>query len=379
MEEELTIRGSLEESTIPELLRSVSKNRESGVLTCYIREYRKCIYMEKGQIIFATSSCMNDRLGEFLLRSGRITVRSFLDATKNVRPGRRLGAILCENHALSADELIDGVRDQVREIIISTFDAVKGTYELLLKPNDTQEMILLNSPTEDIIFDGIKSITSWSRISKGIGSFNSLLLPAPEADKVLLNLTLSPEESHLFSLCEKGRFTVEDICGMSYLTNFETCRVLWAFQLVGALQEAQETSDKSGEAHRYFPSSSDMEADLHDLVESYNDVYSCIYEYAQQKLGEDVARFAENAMLQVHGTMPNVTRDLRLDSYGRLDFDVLLKNLSPIPESGRFELVSAALEEIVYALLSEVEAVVSSTDQKSLLEQVEHLRQLIRK
>jgi len=379
MDEEFSIRGSLEESSIPELLRSVSKNKESGILTCYIREYRKSIYMEKGQIVFATSSCMDDRLGEFLLRSGRITVRSFLDATKSVRPGRRLGAILCENQALSADELVDGVRDQVRHIIISMFESVKGNYELLLKPNDTQEMILLNSPTEDFIFDGIKSILSWSRISKGIGSFSSILQPAPEADKVLLNLTLNPEEAHLFSLCEKGRFTVEEICGMSYLTNFETCRVLWAFQLVGALLEVQDANEKSGDIPRYVASSSDMEADLHDLVESYNDVYSCIYERAQGKLGDDVDRFSENAMAQVRGTMPNVTRNLRLDSYGRLDFDVLLKNLSPIPETDRFELVSSALEEIVYALVSQVETVFDSDDQKSLSEDVHRLRREIRK
>ena len=374
MDEELTIRGSLEESTIPELLRSVCKNKESGVLTCYIRDYRKCVFIEKGQIVFASSTCMDDRLGEFLLRSGRITVRSFLDATKSVRPGRRLGAILCENNGLSADELVDGVREQVRRIVISLFDDVKGTYELLLKANDTQEMILLNSPPEDLIFDGVKSITSWSRISKGIGSFNGILLPTADADKVLMNLTLKPEESHLFSLCEKGRFTVEEICSMSYFTNFETCRVLWAFQLIGALKEFQESPDRSGELARYVPSSADMEADLHDLVETYNDVYSHIYDYTQEKVGEDADGLAERAMLQVRGTMPNLTKNLRLDSYGRLDFDALLKNLAPIPESDRFDLVSSALEEIVYALLAEVGVAFGNEDQTKLADDIKQLR-----
>jgi uncharacterized protein DUF4388 len=380
MEEEFIIRGSLEESTVPELLRSVSKNKESGVLTCYIREYTKRIFMEKGQIVFATSTCMDDRLGEFLLRSGRITVRSFLDATKVVRPGRRLGAILCENQMLSADELIDGVRDQVRHIIISIFDCVKGTYELLLKPNDTQEMILLNSPTEDIIFDGIKSITSWSRISKGIGSFSSVLLPGPDAPKIILNLTLSPEESHLISLIEKGHFTVEEICSMSYLTNFETCRLLWALQLIGAVIESPESIETQADLTRYVPSSSDVEADLHDLLESYNNIYSCIYEYAQQKLGDEEAdRFAIKAVTQVQDTMPNVTRSLRFDTYGRLDFDTILKNLSPISESERFELLGSALEEIVYALQAEADAVFGPLNHKELFEQVEHLRKAIRK
>jgi len=74
--------------------------------------------------------------------------------------------------------------------------------------------------------------------------------------------------------------------------------------------------------------------------------------------------------------MPNVTRNLRLDAYGRLDFDVLLKNLSPIPEQGRFELVSAALEEIVFALLSEVGVLFGSDDQTRLTEEAQHIKKL---
>src|SRR5918996_1369627 len=181
MEKDLTIRGSLEESAIPELLRSVCKNKESGVLTCFVREHTKSVFIEKGQMVFATSTSMDDRLGEFLLRSGRIKVRGFLDATKFVRPGKRLGAILCDNGVITPDELVDGVRDQVRSIIISLFDAVKGTYELVLKDLDTQEMILLNSSSEEIIFAGTKTITSWGRISKGISSFTSILAPAADS------------------------------------------------------------------------------------------------------------------------------------------------------------------------------------------------------
>jgi Domain of unknown function (DUF4388) len=178
-------------------------------------------------------------------------VRSFLDATKNVRPGKRLGAILCESYAIDPEELVDGVRDQVRAIIISLFDVVKGTYELVLKNVDTHEMILVNASFEEIIFEGVKTVTSWSRISKGIGSLSGILLPAKEADRVLLNVNLKPEESHLFSLCEKGKFNLEEICGMSYTTNFETCRILWGFLLIGAL-EIQESPERSGEIHASF-------------------------------------------------------------------------------------------------------------------------------
>lgn len=373
MERDLVIRGSVEDSTIPELLRSVCKNKESGILTCFIQEDRKSVYIDGGQIVFATSTSMDDRLGEFLLRTGRITVRGFLDATKNVSPGKRLGAILCENSVIHAEELVEGVREQLRAIVLSLFDAVKGTYELVLKNLDIQEMIMLNSSPQEMIFEGVKTITSWSRISKGIGSFTGVLLPSKESDRVLLNLSLKPEESHLFSLCEKGRFNLEEICGMSYQTNFETCRILWGFLLIGALV-IQDALERSSDSSQRAPSPSELEADLHDLVESYNDLYSHIYGFTHQKLGDGADQLVQRAMLQVQGTMPNVTKDVQLDTYGRIDFDTLLRNLSPIPESGRFELLSAALEEIIYAMLFEIGASFGSGDQMRLTEEVQRLR-----
>lgn len=374
MEDELIIRGTLEESSMPELLRSICQNMESGILTCSVNEYMKSVYINEGQIIFANSTNLDDRLGESLLRSGKITVRHFLDGSKMVRPGRRLGAILCEINAITPEELMDGIRNQVRDIIISLFEASKGKYELVLKEVDTHEMIRLGMSTEDIIFDGVKSIDSWSRISQGIGSFNARLMPSEAADKILLNLSLTPEESHLFSLCQKGQFTVEDVCGMSYLTSFETCRILWAFLTVGALVAKEPVQAKAGEIPAYVPTSVEAELDLHDLVESYNDLYSHIYDYTYQKIGDEAEELAGKAMLQVRDSMPSLAKDLKLDTYGRLDFDAVLKNLGPVPESGRMELVTGALEEIVYALLFEIGTFFGPADQKKLTKEIQGMR-----
>ena len=374
MDDDLIIRGSLEESSLQELLRSVCKSKESGILTCFVGDHRKSIFIQDGQIVFATSTSFDDRLGECLLRYGKITVRNFLEATKSVRPDKRLGAILCETQSISPEDLVDGVRSQVRDIILSLFQVTRGPYELVLREVDTQELIVLNESPEGLIFSGIKTIQSWSRISKGISSFSSKLVPAEEAEKILFHLNLTPEESHLFSLCGKGQFSVEEICGMSYLSNFDTCRTLWAFLMVGVLEAADLGTEKATDADRHAPTSLEFESDLHDLVENYNDLYSHIYEYAFQQLGDEADELAGRAMLQVEMSMPNVAKGLRLDTYGRLDFDAILKNLAPVPENGRTNLITGTLEEIVYALLYEVGARFGSSDQRRLTEEIQKMR-----
>lgn len=373
MSEELTIRGTLEESSLPELLRSVTKSRESGVLTCYVEEHMKSIYVRDGQILFAHSSNMDERLGETLLKDGKITVRQFMDAAWQVKPGRRLGAVLCESKAITPEELVDGVRKQVRSIILSLFEATSGRYELSLKEIDTHEMITLNMSTEDVIFNGVKAIRSWTRINRGIGSFTSKVFPSPESGKLLLNLTMSPEESDIFSLCEKGHFTIEDVCSMSYLSNFETCRLVWAFLMCGVLETAESRGEETP-LPAIYSTSADSEYELHELVENYNDLYSFIYDYAYERIGDEAPALSGRAMKRVQEAMPTVAKGLDLDSYGRLDFDAVQKNLASVQEAGRLELVTGVLEEIVYSLLFEVGAKFGPEQQKTLTLEIRKLR-----
>jgi len=375
MEDELTIRGSLEESSLPELLNSICKSKESGVLTCSDGEHIKSIYLNDGLILSAISSNPDDRLGESLLRYGKITVDHYLEASKLIKPGRKLGQILCEMNALGTEELIEAIRRQVRDIIRNLFRITKGQYELVLKPIDAQEMVLLSMTTEDIIFEGVKTDESWSRISKGLGSFQTKIAVVEEANAILLNLSLSADESHILSLCGKGQLTVQDICTVSYLTNFETCRILWGFILVGILKLTEPAGQKSGEPEKYLPTSSqDMEYELHDLVEGYNDIYAYIFDFAFQKIGDDAAGIAGKAMTMVQDAMPNLARNLTLDNYGRLDFDAVLRNLAPIPENVRMELLAGALEELVYALLFEIGAHFGPDQQKQLTKDIQKLR-----
>lgn len=375
MSDELVIRGSLEESSLPELLRSVTRSRETGVLTCEIYEYQKAIYILDGQIIFASSNNTDDRLGESLLRNDRVPLRPLMIASKMVKPGKRLGSILVNMNVLTPEELVEGVRNQVRDIIHSLFRVTKGQYELALRDVNTHEMILLNMSTEDIIFDGVKSIHSWSRISKGIGTLQHKMAPSEEASKLILNLSLEPEEQHLFSLCEKGQFTIEEICTMSYMSNFETCKHLWAFMMVGVLEsvEPQEMKDQPTIISPRIVSA-DKEYEFHDLVENYNSLFSHIYDYAFERVEDQAEALASKAMDQVKAGAPDLLRNLKLDTYGRLDSDSLMRNIPVIDEDGKMEVVAGTLEEILYALLYEVGSYFGPDHQQKLLAEIQSLR-----
>ena len=131
-DEGLILRGRIDETSVPELLRSVLGSGETGVLTFRRGEVTKSIFLHMGRVTYARSSNPDERLGENLLGRGRISIRQYIEASKLVAPGRRLGTILIELGALESEDLTSVVEHHVKEILLDVFSWAKGEYELVM-------------------------------------------------------------------------------------------------------------------------------------------------------------------------------------------------------------------------------------------------------
>src|SRR6266508_6030384 len=111
--------GSLAERDLPSLMQSLYEQRWSGLLTLTHAGLGKNATVQDGRMVFASSSSPDDRLGELLLRRGRLSLLQFDEGSKAIPPGKRLGTVLVEQGALTPKDLVAGVIDQTREIIYS--------------------------------------------------------------------------------------------------------------------------------------------------------------------------------------------------------------------------------------------------------------------
>ena len=83
-------------------LRRLQKERRTGVFRTTAAQVRREVLLEAGAIVGAQSSSLDDRLGEVMVRRGRITQQQLDDASKLVRSGRRLGDALVELEIVAA-------------------------------------------------------------------------------------------------------------------------------------------------------------------------------------------------------------------------------------------------------------------------------------
>src|SRR5512142_2875787 len=207
-DEGLILRGSIEETAIPELLKSVLSSGESGVLTFRKGHVTKSVHLHMVRIVYARSSDPDERLGEVLLLRGRITVRQYGEASRLIVPGRRLGTILVELGALEPEDLIGAVEHHVREILLDVFTWTTGEYELVMTDPGNEDVVALSMSTEALILDGIRRTRAWSRIFAGIGGdLDAVPMPTGNND-ALLRVELTEEEQEILAHVN-GRASVE--------------------------------------------------------------------------------------------------------------------------------------------------------------------------
>ena len=117
-----------------DVLEQLRQRKATGTLTVDSGDFKKCIFLKLGQIVFATSTSSQDRLGEVLVKTGKLTRENLEYATQLYKKNaglKKLGAILVENRLLASKDLFGGLKAQVKDIIFSLILLDKGDFQLI--------------------------------------------------------------------------------------------------------------------------------------------------------------------------------------------------------------------------------------------------------
>ena len=226
--------GSLVRHDLAEIVHALYLKRWSGQLILCNGGIGKNLTFQEGRMVFASSSSVDERLGELLLRRDRISLRQYADAGAAVAPGKRMGQVLVEQGVLTPKDLVKAVVEQTQEIIYGAFQWTEGQYRLQ-SGAASAESITLNISTPDIILEGIRRIEAWSRIARAVGGPETGYERAADYERVLGSMTLSFEKLSLLTTLHGSR-SVEALCHESCLPDLDVCRTLWAFQVIGVVR-----------------------------------------------------------------------------------------------------------------------------------------------
>ncbi len=147
--------GDLRLFHMAELMALISSMRKDGVLTLYVPHARFTICFAEGEVVYASSTVEDFRLGEVLWRRGHLSLEQLGEVQDLVRPGKKLGKLLIERGLLTRRQLYDEIREQVQEIIFSTFHFDRGEFVFVEGDPGLKGTVRLDMTTRELIREGV--------------------------------------------------------------------------------------------------------------------------------------------------------------------------------------------------------------------------------
>lgn len=250
--------GRLVDRDVTEIVQDLSRLKWTGLLQLERAGNHIGVTVEEGKLVFASSSNPDHRLGPVLLREGAITLRQMVDAGNTMGPGKRFGTVLVEAGVLGPKELVKAVVDQTRAIILHAFEWGDGDFQLD-EGAASSESITLNISTPQLVLDGISQIQAWRRIEKGCGNLESRWAPQPDSEALLRNLPLTTDQVALLGSIDGVR-DLETLCKESELGDFEVCRTMWAFRVIGLARRLDAAAPLDEDGLEYIMGDDSSEA-----------------------------------------------------------------------------------------------------------------------
>ncbi|HVT45506.1 MAG TPA: DUF4388 domain-containing protein [Thermoanaerobaculia bacterium] len=367
MSDDLSIQGTLAETTVPDLFRSMIRSGELGTLTLEPQEEQCAVYFAGGKIVFASSSDPDFRLPEILLRSGELSIEQYTEVEEKAYGSRRVGAVLCDLGYLQPDELTHALERQATMILMRVLPMRRGAYTLEFQSELPREILHLKLNTERVVLDGVNRIDYWSLVSKGIGRRSRLLRHAREADARIFHLDMTEEESYIYSALSDA-LTVGELCERSYLSNFVTCRTAWALLAANLLEDAEESEVGRERA------AAQSELELESAVERYNSAFQSLFNAVFQRIGDHIYDFVDRVVLNLSAETLPLLSGVNLLNEGRVDFDQLLNNLISSGWGGQDVVVRRALDELLEGWIREMRREFGASCENDVAKAVSSLR-----
>ncbi|RME20040.1 MAG: DUF4388 domain-containing protein [Deltaproteobacteria bacterium] len=299
--------GDLKLFSIAELLALISSLRASGTLTILIPHAKKTITFRDGQVVYATSTVEDDRLGETLWRRGIITLQQLSSVYDKVRPGRKLGRILLEEQIIGPQQLYEGIKAQVEEIVLSAFYLERGEFLFIESHTALKDAVRLDKTTRQLIGEGLRRLQEHNRLENFIPDEDQVLVRR----QVELKEQLDPRQQQMLELID-GQRTVREIIDESRLVEKTALEVLADLNRLG-LVDSRDAS---------FPSSSRQ---LGLAFERYRGLLQVVYMALEAENPEFTKRL-EAYLGNPPPRFASLFRSVGFDSDGRLDIDTLYRN-----------------------------------------------------
>lgn len=244
----MAIEGPLQELSIQDVLQLLDLAHKTGVLTIRSESLddEAIVHFSKGAIVFAVRRRSTRRLGQLLIRSGKLTQRE-LDSALDLQrrdPTRRLAEILLEMGSITEEELERQLRFQMEETIYEVMAWDEGYFKFEERAEIAANRLLARVRVESLLMEGARRIDEWTRLESKIPSAEAIPSLSPGKEGEATPLELRPDEWEVLAEID-GERDLGQIAADLGRSSFDIARTVYGLLSMGVVQVQERRSTMS--------------------------------------------------------------------------------------------------------------------------------------
>lgn len=239
----MAFKGTLKEFKVPDILQLISLQKKTGILTFTSSDGFITLIFENGMItgVDAFPKKLETRVGHVLVKQDLISEEMLQRALViQKRTNQKIGEILMSMGLIGTHTVIEALKNQAVEVILSLFKWKKGEYNFKIMDSlDDSLRTIEPIPTDNLIMEGVQMLDEWPLIKELIPDDQLVFEPAPVVTKDIEiikedadestgddKLSISETEASILKYIN-GRNSVKDLVEQGVFTEYKVYKSLY--------------------------------------------------------------------------------------------------------------------------------------------------------
>src|SRR5579862_6922441 len=229
----MSFKGDLSTIGLGEVFQMISMSQKEGTLIVQDTESRKCVFFgATGVQLLSSGRRKGMKIGDMLLRAGKVTEAQLEDALENGRIQRKMvGEVLVESGVVTQEEIQRIIREQIEEETYDLFLWKKANFEFVEGPASDElkdpeaQVTKLSFDVNGLLLEAVRRADEWAVINQTVPSIDSIFTFVSESDRHEEDKTSQDLAKRVYRLVD-GRIPISEIVENTGISKFEACKVL---------------------------------------------------------------------------------------------------------------------------------------------------------
>ena len=235
----MALVGNLRDFALHDFLYLVAHGHKSGSLRLHTAANAATLYFDQGKLISVVRPRRYERLGEMLLRLGKISPAQLQQAlaAQKASVNGLLGTILVEQGHIAEAELQACVRMVIEHTVYDLFTWQEGAFEWRagIRPGPDEIQTPVPLVVENLIMEGVRRVDEMTRIRQRIPSDDMIVRFTEQAKNSTSEVNLTPDEWRIFARIN-NHWSIAEIAEKLDLSAFEVGSVVFGLIVYGLVE-----------------------------------------------------------------------------------------------------------------------------------------------